>query len=41
MSTTEVIAIAMTIIFTVPWLIWRVVPTDCLASLVAPHFARL
>ena len=36
MNTTEVIAIAMTIIFTVRWLIWRVAPTDSLASLVAP-----
>ncbi len=34
MNTTEVFLIAMTIIFTVPWLIWRVAQTDYWAPLV-------
>jgi len=34
MNTTEIFLIAMTIIFTVPWLIWRVARTDYWAPLV-------
>ena len=34
MNTTEIFLIAMTIIFTVPWLIWRVAKTDYYAPLV-------
>ena len=34
MNTTEIFLIAMTIIFTVPWLIWRVAKTDYWAPLV-------
>lgn len=34
MNTTEIFLIAMTIIFTVPWLIWRVGKTDYYAPLV-------
>jgi hypothetical protein len=34
MNTTEIFLIAMTIIFTVPWLIWRLGRTDYYAPLV-------
>ena len=34
MNTTEIFLIAMTIIFTVPWLIWRLAKTDYFAPLV-------
>ena len=34
MNVTEIFLIAMTIIFTVPWLIWRVAKTDYYAPLV-------
>ena len=34
MNTTEIFLIAMTIIFTVPWLIWRLARTDYWAPLV-------
>ena len=34
MNTTELFLIAMTIIFTVPWLIWRLGRTDYFAPLV-------
>lgn len=41
MNTTEIFLVAMLVIFTVPYLVWRLARTDDSAPLVKPTLVRL